>query len=199
MPELRSPETRTAATTRDAARARPPWHPSKARDPAPTAVDARPGQSSGPPTSRSENAARNLIPRPQPRRQSGWKVKSPRRNNGPTFSGRAGTGRDPNDEDRDARPVRCNGWLSRTARCAAAGEQVDVPYRPPRREVEGARVRVNRVESRSNHSHPNQRDRGAEVAADDTTQHFSIRNEKFVQHAIEYCRTEGLVRRAIST
>src|SRR5918998_5432112 len=31
--------------------------------------------------------------------------------NGPTFSGRAGTDHHSNHEDRDARPVRCNGWL----------------------------------------------------------------------------------------
>jgi hypothetical protein len=38
-----------------------------------------------------------------------------RRYNGPTFSGRAGANRLLNDKDRDARPVRCNGWLCSTS------------------------------------------------------------------------------------
>jgi hypothetical protein len=33
--------------------------------------------------------------------------------NGPTFSGRAGTEPPLKYKDRNARPVRCNGWLSR--------------------------------------------------------------------------------------
>jgi hypothetical protein len=35
------------------------------------------------------------------------------RDNGPTFSGRAGARQHSKYEDRDAGPVRCNGWLSR--------------------------------------------------------------------------------------
>src|SRR5688572_25175034 len=57
-------------------------------------------------------------PRGVVRRESGSLVMTliPR-DNGPTFSGRAGTGHCSDHEDHDARPVRCNGWLS-TARAA---------------------------------------------------------------------------------
>ncbi len=48
--------------------------------------------------------------------------------NGPTFSGRAGTDHASNHEDRDARPVRCKEPMQSRSRSARIG---DVPY--PRR------------------------------------------------------------------
>ena len=44
--------------------------------------------------------------------------------NGPTFSGRAGAEPLPNHKDRDARPVRCNGWLAAAAAARDGDDEV---------------------------------------------------------------------------
>src|SRR5207248_1473491 len=60
------------------------------------------------------------------------------RPNGPTFSGRAGDEPPSNQENRDARPVRCNGWLSRLS----CGREHVLPS------VENRRLRTERLRVR---------------------------------------------------
>src|SRR5918993_650415 len=49
---------------------------------------------------------------------------------GPTFSGRAGAGHLSNHEDRDARPVRCSGWLSRLSVAVALQPLLQKLFQP---------------------------------------------------------------------